>query len=157
MAERPPLVVVQSAGIVIQDVPSGDLLVVNKAAITPEGGFAIYLNNATGSTITKGTVVQPNTAGGIRPCSAGSSFPIGVAYRDIPTSTSGWIVVGGIAEVFVDNAVDPDWVLLVSTVNAGQCTGQPTVPSATDHWREVGHTLSSTTGSGLVKAVLHFN
>lgn len=161
MAERPPLVVVQGPGVVVQDVPSTDLLKVNKVAITPTGGVAIQLYNPSGGTISKGRIVEPSstTNEAFQICPTSSNFAIGVVYEDIPATSYGWIVVSGIAEVYLDNAGGTlrDYVVLVSTANAGQGTAQATVPSTTDHWREVGHTVGTSGAPGLVKCVLHFN
>lgn len=162
MAERSPLVVVQGSGAIVQGIAATDALRVNNMTITPEGGLAIWLRNGSGEQITRGSVVRPVRSGtdSVILTSPNSLDPIGIAYADMEPAVYGWIVIAGIADVYVDN---PDKVLSgywlgVSTTMVGQCTARlepPIIPE--EHFREVGHTIQERTGPGLVRSVLHFN
>jgi len=131
--------------------------------ITPEGGLAIRVYNDTGTALLKGRVVKANVGvdDAVVLTAVGDLDPIGIVYADFNTGTWGWIVVAGFADVYVDNAGAvnrEDW-LGTSNTTAGQCTASPIPipPNANQHFQEVGHTVRSRTGAGLVRSVLHWN
>jgi len=89
-------------------------------------------------------------------------MPIGVMFEDgIADGQECWVVVSGIAEVLLVNSVATtrSYVAYSSATVAGRIDTAATVPAATTHFREVGHTLESKTAGTnvLAKCVLHFN
>ncbi len=131
-----------------------------KARITPEGGYAILVLNNTGVTINKGAVVKASTLtdDAVVLTALSDQDPVGIVYENILTGQTGWLVVAGFAEVFVDNAgavTREQWVG-VSTVTPGQCTASTIPPLISDHLREIGHTVRARTGPGLVMCIIHF-
>jgi hypothetical protein len=136
-----------------------------KVKITPEGGIAIKLTNKTGSASVKGTVVEAHdtidNAFQVAPTS--DIDPIGICYDSgIVDGAECWVVVSGIAEILVVNAVATTraYVALTSTTVAGRIDiVSPTTINSVEHFREVGHTLESKAAGTnvLVKCVIHFN
>ena len=89
-------------------------------------------------------------------------MPIGVVYDNgIVDGSECWVVVSGIAEVLLVNTVAStrSYVAYSSSSVAGRIDIAASVPAATTHFREIGHTLESKTGGTnvLCKCVLHFN
>lgn len=130
--------------------------------ITPEGGLAVRVYNGSGAPLLQGRVVKPdlNTDDGVLLTVISDPDPIGVVYADIPDTQWGWVVVSGVVDVYVDNAgATPreSW-LGVSPTTAGQCTSSAVPPGLVlAHFTEVGHTVRSRTGAGLVRSIVHFN
>lgn len=132
--------------------------------VTPEGGFAVRMVNATGSTSVKGTLVSPSTTvdGEVIASPASNQDTVGIVYEDgIPNTRYMWVVIGGIADVLIENAnavVNGDW-LGTSTVTAGRAipvTGEPVEPQQS---AEIGHAIQAqASGTNvLARAILHFN
>ena len=95
------------------------------------------VRNATGSTITKGTIVYLSGATGqiatITKAIATSERPsqaIGVANQDIPNNTNGYIVVIGLVTEINTSAFSDGDILFLSTSTAGAFTNvEPTAPN----------------------------
>lgn len=137
-------------------------MIYESISFTPEGGLAIRLINKTGSTTVRGEVVKAGSAfNGFIQAPANEDMPIGVVYDDgVAADAPCRIVVAGRAQVLMKDstATTVGYVLYVSAT-AGRADVSATVPSATTHWRELGHCLESA-ASGTNKlcwAVLHFN
>lgn len=141
---------------------TGFLKISDKAAITPEGGFAVYMLNNSGVQIDKGMCVRASTTvnEAVEACPIDDEFPVGIAYANIPNGSSGWIVIGGRAEVLVEAAAVPaaGYWLGVSNGTAGRARTQAGSPGSTVlHFREIGHALGAKDVNNLVYAFIHFN
>lgn len=135
-----------------------------KIKLTPEGGYAVLLTNKTGANSVKGTVViaDPSVDNAFEINPVNGDMPIGVVYESgITDGSECWVVVSGIAEVLLVNTVAStrSYVAYSSGSVAGRIDIAASVPAATAHFREIGHTLESKTGGTdvLCKCVLHFN
>lgn len=94
--------------------------------------------------------------------------PVAIDHTHEPATPDGaecWVVISGIAEVlFIGNTVTGYLARTFLSSEAGYITGYavaealPTPPFDTDkHFCEIGHVLTTRTGAGLAKVVLHFN
>jgi len=135
-----------------------------KVTLTPEGGIAIRLTNKTGAASVKGTVVfassSTDNAFNINPTSG--DMPFGVVYENgVVDGGECLVVVSGIAEVLLVNSVATTrgYIAMSSTTVAGRIDTASTVPAATAHFTEIGHTIETKIAGTdvLVKCVLHFN
>ncbi len=80
----------------------------NRCKFTPEGGFAVLVTNKTGAPSVKGSVVEVYGATEVdqafRLTVADSMSPCGVVYEcGIADGSECWVVIGGIAEVLLQN------------------------------------------------------
>jgi hypothetical protein len=133
--------------------------------ITPEGGFAVKLVNATGSASVKGSLVMADnsafetfnleTANGID--------PFGVVYEaGVPNGSRCFVVVGGVADALLTDGTSStfgNWVA-VSVTQAGRVDANAaSPPNQTRHFQEVGHCFQSVTAgvNKLCRIVMHFN
>lgn len=148
------------------DATTGFLSVNGNVALTPEGGIAIRLINKTGAVSVKGTIVRcsttTNNAFEVMPTVDFDS--IGAVYESgIADGSLCWVVVGGIAEVLVQNGIAPareNWVGTSTTVAGRAWFGAvPVPPTDARHFQEIGHCLESKVASPdqLCKIVMHFN
>lgn len=135
-----------------------------KIKLTPEGGYAVLLTNKTGANSVKGTVAiaDPSVDSAFEINPINGDMPIGVVYDNgIVDGSECWVVVAGIAEVLLVNTVAStrSYVAYSSGSVAGRIDTAATVPAATTHFREIGHTMESKTGGTdvLIKCLLHFN
>jgi hypothetical protein len=135
-----------------------------KVKQTIEGGIAIKLTNKTGANSVKGTVVyaDPAVDNAFEVNPTNGDMPFGVVYESgIADGSECWVVVSGIAEVLLVNTVAStrSYVAYSSGSVAGRIDTAATVPAATTHFREIGHTMESKTGGTdvLIKCLLHFN
>lgn len=139
-----------------------------KVKFTPEGGLAVRLINKTGAASVHGNLVSTYSATAVNEAfrlSATTSYEhVGVVYEaGVADGSLCWVVVSGIAEILIDNsqAVALNDLLLSSTSTAGRADVAAAVPpvSDADHFREVGHAISSCTAGtdNKVKVLLHFN
>ena len=140
----------------------------NRCKFTPEGGFAVLMTNKTGVPSVKGSVVEVYGATEVnqafRLTIADSMSPFGVVYESgIPDSSECWVVIGGIAEVLLQNGtstVRTYWVRTSTTV-PGRADGTNASPPglAASHFAEIGHSLETKSGGTdvLCKVMLHFN
>jgi hypothetical protein len=143
---------------------AGDAIVfVPKIRLTDEGGFAVHMTNKTGAVTVKGEIVSVSTAydNAAMLGPANGDMPIGVFYESgIADGSEVWVVVSGIADVMMKNTVAPvhGYVAFLSDT-AGRADCSSGLPSAAQHFREMGHLMESKTGgtSVLSKIVLHFN
>jgi len=129
---------------------------------TSEGGmYETFINN-TGTSV-KGTVVNASITVGnaVDIAPANTPLPIGVIYNSgIANGSSVKVVVYGKAQVLLKNSevATVGYWCGVSDV-AGRMYQQATVPSTTDHNREVGHSLATTaSGTNVLSLIqMHFN
>lgn len=139
-----------------------------KIWLTPEGGMAVKLLNATSASSIKGYSVSASvdSYGGVRLTPINVPDSVGVFYESgIANATSAWIVVSGVADVyFVGAATMGNIARTFVSADSGGVSGMalseaaPTSPFSTDkHFCEIGHVLQTTTGAGLARCVLHFN
>ena len=135
-----------------------------KIKLTPEGGYAVLLTNKTGANSVKGSVViaDPAVDNAFEINPINGDMPFGVVYESgIADGSECWVVVSGIAEVLLVNTVAStrSYVAYSSGSVAGRIDIAASVPAATTHFKEIGHTLESKTGGTnvLCKCVLHFN
>jgi len=133
------------------------------SGFTAEGGFYQTFINKTGANSVKGTIVAASltTDNGVYIAPANSDMPMGIIYDGgIADGSLIKVVVNGKAQVLLKNglaSINGYWCGVSDT--AGRMYQQPTVPSTTDHNREIGHSLE-TTASGtdvLSMVTLHFN
>ena len=130
---------------------------------TPEGGlYVTYINN-TGAASVKGTVVVAssavNKAVSIAP--ANSDMPMGVIYENgVANGGNVKVIVSGNAETLLKNgqAASRGFWCGCSDVS-GRMYQQASVPSTTDHNRELGHSLETkASGTNVLALVnLHWN
>ena len=134
--------------------------------LTPEGGVACTITNATGAASVKGSVVSSGTTSGTFVLQTGQYDAIGIVYDDgIADGAACRVVFAGIAEVLFEDGVAPVagyWVQ-ASTVD-GRATNAA-APSgggfanASEHFKEIGHCQeSASSGTDVLAAcVVHFN
>lgn len=136
-----------------------------KAGMTEIGGHCIKLTNKTGVNSVAGKVVEADgaTDDAVELNAAGGDHPIGVFLDSgITDGSEAWVVVGGIADVLLDDnvaAVRGQW--MGSGVGIGYARTQPAPPAAW-HGDEIGHCIESVAATGggthiLARCVLHFN
>ncbi len=132
--------------------------------ITPLGGIAVKLT--AGENLTAGNVVYCATAdSNVYKTVAGTLTSkvavLGAVYETSTTGNDVWIVVSGIANVLLADAVScarGDVIYASDTVD-GKVDGDSNPPPATinNHWAEVGHALESKAAGSLVKSIIHQN
>ena len=137
-----------------------------KTKTTPEGGFAVYMYNGSGSAISKYMVVMadPNHDNSIAIAPAKSNLPIGITYDSIPSGSWGWIVVSGITTVQIYNSVTRSYYAYVSTSADGKVEADNNKGNSHVN-RNVGNFLESKTIScssgtqvpATAKIMVHFN
>jgi trimeric autotransporter adhesin len=140
---------------------SGSLPGTGNVTMTATGGMAILLTNSSGSSLSKGTVVQAGSTDlSFIAAAANSEYAIGVLSADCANGAQGWVVVSGVAEVLIKDGTTATagyWAGVSDTEGrAYMTTSGP--PGVSNHDKEIGHCLQ-TVSSGtnvLVKAVLHF-
>ena len=105
--------------------------------------------NATGSTITKGTAVYINGANANRPTigkaiSNGSiilSQSIGLVYNDIPATTEGFVLTGGLLQSYDTRNYSIGQQIYISATTAGSLSN--TQPSYPNYSVPIGYALNS--------------
>jgi hypothetical protein len=140
-----------------------------KFKITAEGGYAVRLANGTGSNSVKGMLVKASTTAddAFVSTNADEAMPIGAVYEaGIANGQPCWVVMGGIAEVLLEDGVAGvhGYWCRTSITDAGYMTiaAAPPgggIPELDRHEREIGHCLQSV-GSGtdvLCRIIMHFN
>lgn len=132
--------------------------------LTAIGGFAVRMKNRTGGTSVKGTLLAASDAAfngaGIAASNAvdviGAMYESGVAAGD-----DCWVVVGGAAEVKLENDVASTrghWVGSSST--SGRALTKSAPSSQAEHFQEVGHCVQTVAGDpagALCRIIMHFN
>lgn len=126
---------------------------------TPLGGLAVKVTNKSGSTLSKGKLVQASAADDNAVVLATGNEAIGVIFEDISNNTDGWIVVAGIAEVlpYTDDTPTRGDIVRISPDHAGN--GEFSATSSTDidaHSREIGYCIKSGSMGSMAKVVLQF-
>ncbi|MCK9575308.1 MAG: hypothetical protein WCX32_01725 [Clostridia bacterium] len=130
--------------------------------MTTEGGFFETFTNNTGTSV-KGTIVVASTTvdNGVDIAPANSQMPIGVIYETgIINGSPVKVVVYGKADVLLkdgETATSGYWCGVSNT--AGRMYQAATVPSTTEHNRETGHSLKTTSSGTNVLSLIqvHFN
>jgi len=152
----------------IVKVTEGVLEVGTRYKISPQGGTCVYLRNVSGNALTKGMLVESSSTSddAFTINAEGGDHPIGVVYdTSIGNGYSGWIVVGGIGEVALEDnvaAVHGYWIG-ASGSEAGYCSTQANSPGFDqEHFDEVGHCIQSVSAGGsgthiYARTVIHFN
>lgn len=152
----------------ITDINSTGTITTPKFKITPEGGFAVKLTNATTGSTIKGTLVSAAS-------SADSAFNnfvtqydcIGSVYETgIAVGSEAWVVTGGIAEILLvdgTSGVRRNFVYMSTTPGRGLANlAEPAgggFTNAAEHFKEIGHCLETQASSTnvLCKILIHFN
>ena len=140
----------------------------DKIKLTPEGGLAIRLMNATGASSIKGYCVTTSDTKteAVKLVPINVPDAIGVFYEaGISDGALAWIVIAGIADVYFWMATTRGYLARTGlTADTGEIAGQamsevvPTSPFSVDkHFCEIGHILETRATPGLAKCVLHFN
>lgn len=135
---------------------------------TPEGGRAALFINKTGAPSVKGEVVTTGSVvdNSVVKIVVDVPDPIGVIYESgVADGAEVWVVLSGMADVyFIGNTTRGQFARGFLAGDAGYVSGQalaeafPTAPFASDkHFYEIGHILTSRTGPGLARVVIHFN
>jgi len=120
------------------------------AGLTSDGGFYVIYTNRTGSASVKGTlaIASTNYDNAVDIAPANSDMPIGVIYQsNIGNGSPVMVVVGGRAQVLLQDAVGSTrgyWCGMSPT--SGRMYQSATVPSTTEHFREIGHSLQTVSG-----------
>jgi len=134
--------------------------------ISSTNGYAIIM--IAGEDLIKGNIVRASrsTDGyvlktGLNDGTDGRDQPIGISYETVLSGSSLKIIISGKAQIFndgVQNVTTGDFIATSATV-PGQalCSQVPEVPATANHFREVGHAISSRIGAGLFWGVIHFN
>jgi len=139
--------------------------VTEKTGFSPLGGTCIKVTNKTGGNTVAGRLVKTSTANddSVVYTAIGDTECIGVFLESgIADGSEAWVVVGGIADVMLDDnvaAVHGNW--MGTGAGAGYARTQASPAAAPQHFEEIGHCLESVaaTGAGthiLARCVLHF-
>ena len=132
------------------------------SGFTSYGGYYETFKNNTGTSV-EGTIVIASTSeyNAVDIALADSSSPIGVIYESgIINGNPVKVVVSGKAQVLLNNLVPSAlgyWCGVSAT--AGRMYQSATVPSTTEHNREIGHSLESQGAGTDVRSLvqIHFN
>lgn len=150
---------------------SNDILIMHpngKVGLTPIGGLAVKLTNATNANSVKGLAVAASTSSNFAFQVPTTHYnTIGIVYEDgVAANAETWVVVAGLADVLHDGAsTSGDFVEVSGSVgrvsaslNFAGLSGEAVLTSST-HYKEIGYSLqSSASGSAaLMRAVVHFN
>jgi len=129
-----------------------------KIRLTVEGGYAIKLTNKTGSNSVKGQIVEVDSAtdNSFETADLSCLDAIGVVYNaGVSDGSETWVVQGGIAEVLADSGdITRGDRIITSSADAGSAE-TANLPTAAQHFREMGHALTSALDGNLFKAAIH--
>lgn len=152
--------------IITQQTLITDFFSSSKVKFTIEGGYAVKLTNKTGGVSIKGTLVETHTTidNAFQTAGADGIENIGVVYENgIADGEECWVVVGGIAEVLLEDSTLSTrgyWARSSTTV-AGRVdiTNADPPGLVLSHFAEIGHCIESKSSGTdvLAKIVLHFN
>jgi len=135
--------------------------------VTPEGGIAIKMINATGANSVKGSVLSIDTVveRGVR-LQVVEYDCIGIMYSDgVANGEDIWVVISGVAEVLLEDGIAGTidyWTFAADVDGRADMLAQPpggTITAIDNHFKEIGHCIE-TVASGtdvLCKIVTHFN
>ena len=136
----------------------------DRAMVNVSGGFMVKRINKTGASSVKGTVVTTSdtTDNAVRINPTNGDMACGVMFEDgIPDGQECWVVTGGIAQVLLVDGVagTRNYIAYSSTSVAGRIDTAATIPAASVHFTEIGHTNESKAAGTnvLVTCFLHFN
>lgn len=146
---------------VVSVMPQGDTV-----KLTDDGGVAVKLTNKTGANSVKGTAVAASTttANAVELPGVTAYDIIGFMYEDgVADSSECWVVTTGIVEALVEDstAVSLGDLMIAGDTTSGRVEAEATIPPPTtaEHFREVGHALTSTTAGtdNTILMTIHFN
>ena len=130
-----------------------------KSKLTSLGGIAIKLTNKSGGATIKGQLVEPHTdSDSFTTVAISSDECIGIVLEaGVADGSEAWVVVSGIAEVLMDagGCVPSDRIITSATAGSGDVWNVG--GAVATHFQEIGHSIGTVVGAGLVKVVLHFN
>jgi hypothetical protein len=132
------------------------------SGFTSDGGYYETFVNNTGTSV-KGTIVCASASvyNAVDIAPADAAYAIGVIYESgITNGNQVKVVVSGKAQVLLKNTLASTfgyWCGVSDT--GGRMYQSPTVPSTTEYYREIGHSLESkTAGDDVLSLVqIHFN
>lgn len=132
---------------------------VGTSTVTTLGGYATAF--VAGENLAQGDLVtlSTQTAEIVFKTSTSNPGPIGVAESAAALGSKVFVVHSGVGLVNVSGAVGTGTVLITSSTVRGQAEDPGTVPPPTtaEHFNEIGHPITGTSGAGQVRAILHFN
>ncbi len=153
--------------------PSQPLSVKEKFCISAIGGQCIKLTNKTGANSIAGAVVTTSigTDDAVMSAVNDELEPIGIFLESgVVDGSEAWVVVGGIADVAMENntaATRGNWVRTSITEGPYADATNAAAPghgigNADIHFHEIGHCIETVTAGGegthiLARCVLHFN
>jgi len=135
---------------------TGDVTITGTNMITDDGGYAVKFT--AGEALNRGEIVSFGTTDNtVKKAPANSDMPFGIVYQNASSGADVWIVVSGKAYVKAKGLVTLTRgdIVYVSDV-AGLANRSATIPTS-EHWREIGHCVSTGTASGLGLCLIHFN
>jgi hypothetical protein len=139
-------------------------IVPNVFMITAIGGFAVRMKNRTGVNSVKGKLVIASNAAfnGVNTAPSNSDRVLGAMYEDdIATGEDCWVVVGGAADVKLEDSVGStrgQWV--GSSPTAGRALTKDDPASVSERLQEIGHCVQTIAGDpagALCRIIMHFN
>ena len=125
--------------------------------ITADGGLASLFT--AGEALSQGNLVRASTDGKVYKTDATKpELVIGVAYANASNGSSVYVVTTGIAKVYFSAAVTASavWAGVSGSTNGEAYTLTAIPSSQTEHDREIGHPIETTSVPGLAKCVVHF-
>jgi hypothetical protein len=139
--------------------PEGAITYNDKWMNSTLGGRCILLQNKSGGTLVKGTVVMQDSSNDncIVSTGIGEYSIFGTVYMDILNNKWGWVVMSGPADVLVDNVGDTlrGYWIGASATTGGQATSQASLPTDSNHYKEIGHAMAARSGPGLIRCMIH--
>lgn len=140
-------------------------LITSNLRLTPEGGIAVKIINATGAPSIKGTLISASTTVDKQGILQSNEFDtMGIVYESgIANGAEMWIVISGYADVlFKDSTVVTRGYLAIAADTDGRAitiavpSSNPTVG---EHFKEIGHCLESKSSgvNVLARCIIHFN
>ena len=134
----------------------------NGTGFTSEGGIYQTFINDTGAVSIKGTIVVASTAisDAVQIAPASSVMPIGVIYEDgVADGNNVKVVTYGKAEVLLKDGEESNYGYWSAVSDVAGRMFQEATPNASEHYREIGHSLDEkTSGTDVLSLVqIHFN
>lgn len=130
-----------------------------KSGYTDIGGVAVKLTNKTGGNTVAGQLVIASTvtADAFDTALTNDDRVIGIVLdTGVADGSEAWIIHGGFAMVLMDagGAALGDRIVSSATAGSGDVNNGPATGV---HFQEVGHSVGTTGGGGLVKCAIHLN
>lgn len=131
-----------------------------KIYIDNEGAVCLKLFNRTGGATVAGTIVKADTGNGDSVIVSAIDDPMPIGFlRDtgVADGSETWVQIAGRVLVLGDSGgvLPGQWCGTGPT--AGSVDGDTTIPAATQHFQEIGHSLSTIGSGGTGRIVTHFN